>query len=101
MRQVQISRAAERDLDDVWQFIATESGNVNTALSVVTSITDAFALLAQLPGAGTLRAEFGSEVHGFPVGNYIIYYLIIAGGIDVLAVAHGAQDVERILEKRV
>ena len=92
MRQVQISRAAERDLDDIWQFIATESGNVNTALSVVTSITDAFALLAQLPGAGTLRAEFGSEVHGFPVGNYIIYYRASHSVVNISRVLHGMRD---------
>jgi toxin ParE1/3/4 len=37
-------------------------------------------------------------VEGFP--NHLIYYVALPDGIDVLAVMHGARDVERHLSQR-
>ena len=41
--------SADADLDDIWDFIATESGNLETADRFVESLTKRFYLLASNP----------------------------------------------------
>jgi len=62
--------------------------------------------VARFPGAGSLR-EFEDprlagirswRVRGFK--KYLIYYRPIAGGIQVLAVLHGARDLPEALDGR-
>lgn len=60
-----------------------------------------------MPRAGSLKLfdapEFAGvrswPVEGFP--NHLIFYLPLADGIDVLAVMHGARDIEAWLKRRV
>lgn len=63
--------------------------------------------LAAMPGAGSLKSfpdpalagVRSWRVRGFP--NYLIYYLAVAEGIDVLAIMHGSRDIETWLRDRV
>ena len=63
--------------------------------------------LARMPGIGSIKNfrdpglfEVRSwRVEGFR--NYLIYYFIVDDGIDVLAVMHGARDIETLLHGRV
>ena len=48
------------------------------------------------PGLSDVRSWW---VRGFR--NHLVFYFIVEDGIDVLAVAHGAQDVERPLQGRL
>jgi toxin ParE1/3/4 len=48
------------------------------------------------PGLSDVRSWW---VRGFR--NHLVFYFAADDGIDVLAVAHGAQDVERLLQDRV
>jgi toxin ParE1/3/4 len=63
--------------------------------------------VARMPRMGS-RKEFSDPaladarswwVEGFP--NHLIYYLPLEDGIDVLAILHGARDVEPLLRRRV
>ncbi len=63
--------------------------------------------LAEMPGIGAIR-EFAhpllSEVRSWPIGgfrNHPILYQPRPDGISVIAVMHGARDIERALEARV
>ena len=54
---------AVEDLDGIWPYVATESGNVETANRLIDSITDRFFLLAHSPYMGRVRDEdFGSPM---------------------------------------
>jgi toxin ParE1/3/4 len=62
--------------------------------------------VARSPGIGSLK-EYDNPrlggvrswwIRGFR--NHLMYYLVTDDGIDVLAVAHGAQDVQTLLEGR-
>jgi toxin ParE1/3/4 len=52
--------------------------------------------LAEMPGMGRLRAEFGSGVRSFPTAAYVIFYRETANGIEVLRVLHGARDIQSL-----
>ena len=92
MKRIRVSAPAERDLDDIWLRIATESGSIDIANGVVDSITDVFPLFAHTSQAGTKRDEINEGVRGFPVGKYIVYYRESGPYIIVSRVIHGMRD---------
>jgi toxin ParE1/3/4 len=84
----------EFELDDIWYYIARDSGSIEIADRLIDSITDRFFLLGNHPYVGRLRDDLRPGLRSFPVGQYLIIYRI--DGIDVLIlhVAHGSRDVE-------
>ena len=92
MKRVRVAAPAERDLDEIWYRIATDSGSIDTADNVVDSITRVFPLFAHTPEAGTKREEIDPGLRGFPVGNYIIYYRESGPYVIVSRVIHGMRD---------
>lgn len=84
----------EFELDDIWYYIARDSGSVEIADRLIDSITDRFFLLGNHPYVGRLRDDLRPGLRSFPVGQYVIIYRI--DGIDVLIlhVAHGRRDIE-------
>jgi toxin ParE1/3/4 len=89
-----VAPAAERDLDDIWYFVANESGSLDIANRLVDVITERFCLLAGFPHLGRSRDEFGGGCRSLVVGEYVIIYLIEAGDVLILRVAHGRRDIE-------
>ncbi len=49
-----LSVAAEAELDDIWLWIARESGNAEIATRVVEDIAERFSLLAKYPYIGSI-----------------------------------------------
>ena len=94
--------------DDIYQIAVYLLGeNESAAHRFVDAVQNTLKNLAQMPGMGSIKNfqdpalfEVRSwRVHGFR--NYLIYYFIVDDGIDVLAILHGARDIERLLEDRV
>lgn len=48
---------------------------------------------------GRSRPELGPEIRSFPVGRYVIFYLPLPKGIEVVRVLHGSRDVGAILQE--
>jgi toxin ParE1/3/4 len=57
-------------------------------------IEDSFDMLAQTPLAGRARNELASKLRSFPVGSYVIFYIPVSDGIEVIRVMSGRQDVD-------
>lgn len=92
-----VSPQAATDLDGIWYYVATESGNVQVANQVVDSITDRFLLLASHPYLGRGREDdFGVGSRSFPVGEYVIVYSVEDEEVQILRVAHGKRDLEAL-----
>jgi plasmid stabilization system protein ParE len=66
-----LARRAEADLEDIADYIARESGSLETARRVIDSITDRFQLLAANPYIGRARDDdLGSGRRSFrPAGT--------------------------------
>ena len=92
MKRIRVAGPAERDLDDIWHYIARKSGSIDIANGVIDSITKTFLLFARAPAAGTERDEIEPGLRGFPVANHIIYYREIGQYVVVARVIHGMRD---------
>jgi toxin ParE1/3/4 len=82
---------AHADLAEIWSFIADESEAAADRFLGV--LEQKFRLLATQPQMGRLRPELMPEVRSFPVGRYVVFYLSLADGIELLRVLHGARDI--------
>jgi plasmid stabilization system protein ParE len=101
MSVFRLTRRAEADLRDIWEYIGIERQAPNAADQQLKRLHKAFALLATQPLLGQLRTDLRPALRVFSVGNYAIAYYPQAYGIDVIAVEHGARDIDaRIRENR-
>jgi toxin ParE1/3/4 len=50
--------------------------------------------LAQNSGLGRKRPELRTDLRSFPIGNFVVFYQQIEGGIDVIRLLHGSRDIE-------
>jgi toxin ParE1/3/4 len=92
-----VAPAAERDLDEIWYYVAKESGSFDIANRLIDTITDRFFLLAGFPYLGRSREEdFGSGCRSFAVGEYVIVYTVEVEDVLVLRVVHGRRDIEAL-----
>ena len=61
---------AERDLDDIWFYLAKETSSIELANRIIDTITDRFFFLASFPYIGRARVEdFGPGYRTFTVGE--------------------------------
>jgi toxin ParE1/3/4 len=72
---VRLAPEAEAELDDIWYYIAKESGSIEIADRLIDALTDRFFLLATYPHVGRRRDEdLRPGLRSFPVGEYVIIY---------------------------
>jgi toxin ParE1/3/4 len=94
----------EGELWGIWHFIAQD--NPDAATRVIEAAYETFKTLAANPGIGRKRRFRNSRlkdirswrVSGFE--NYLIFYRVVADGIQVNHVYHGARDVEALFDEK-
>lgn len=102
MRRIVKQPQAQRDVVNLGLYLKQRSANA--ARRFLDRTERAFAQLAEMPEmAGlfqtTSRALMGLRVWPIPrFRNYLIFFRPIPGGIEVVRVLHGAQDIEHLLE---
>lgn len=85
---------AAEDIAEIWDYIADDS--LAAADRFVDQLDKQFGLLAIQPRIGRARGELAPDVRSFPFGRYVIFYLPIDDGIDVVRVLHSARDIEAV-----
>jgi toxin ParE1/3/4 len=83
---------ADEDIDSIWSYIALD--NVRAANEQIERIGEVFEMLVQNPLAGRERAELQKELRSFPVGSYLVFYLPLSDGVEIVRVMSGRQDVD-------
>jgi toxin ParE1/3/4 len=88
------------DLAEIWAYIARHSANDSTdrADAFVGLIDSKFQTLSRRPGLGRRRPELNSDIRSLAVGRYVVFYLPLSRGIEVVRVLHGSRDIESIFE---
>jgi toxin ParE1/3/4 len=95
-----VAPRVEADLDDIWLYIARESGSMDVATRLIDSISDRFHFLASFPWAGRARDEdFGAESRSFAVGEYVIVYCVEDAEVFILRVVHGRRELEALFDR--
>jgi len=95
MSRVRKRPQAESDLDEIWWHIAQE--NPDAADQLLDRMDERCNTLAQFPFIGASRDELMLTLRSLPVGNYVIYYLPLDDGIEVIRVLHGSRDINMLL----
>ncbi|HMF78642.1 MAG TPA: type II toxin-antitoxin system RelE/ParE family toxin [Bryobacteraceae bacterium] len=90
---------AEYELDDIWLYVARESGSADIASRLIDTITERFWFLAQHPQIGRRRDhDLRPGLRSFLVGEYVIIYRIEAEDALILHVIRGSRDIVGLLE---
>ncbi len=92
------SARAERELINLWNYIEEHSGE-SRANAVLRKINQKIAAIATQPGIGRPRDELAPGLRSLPAPPYVIFYFPIEGGIEVIHVIHGRQDIDAIFEE--
>ncbi|MGK9231587.1 type II toxin-antitoxin system RelE/ParE family toxin [Inquilinus limosus] len=102
--KVILSRAARRDVEEIWRFIA-EQDSVENAGKVLEALQDAMKGLGNLPQRGNAPKElmaFGNteyrEIHYKP---YRIIYRIGVATVNVHGVFDGRRNMQILLQRRL
>jgi toxin ParE1/3/4 len=66
--------------------------NAVRADAFIDTLDRKFHILAQRPRIGRARDELAEGLRSFPVGRYVIFYLPLPEGIEIVRVLHGARD---------
>ena len=85
---------AEADIFEIWDYIADDS--MEAADRWVDQLDEKFQLIATQPMMGRTREELETGLRSFPFGRYVIFYMLMGSGIDVVRVLHGARDIDAV-----
>lgn len=88
---------AAAELDDIWYYVATESGSMERADRWVEAITDRFYLLSAHPRMGRRRDDLRPGLRGFSVNDYVILYRIEGDDVLIVHVLHSRRDIPTLL----
>ncbi|MBF0185930.1 MAG: type II toxin-antitoxin system RelE/ParE family toxin [Magnetococcales bacterium] len=91
MSHVLIRPKAESDLAEIWCYIAQDTPA--HADKLLDRIAESCSVLAIFPNTGSNRCELMPGMRSFSVENYLIFYLPMDDGIEVVRVLHGVRNI--------
>jgi toxin ParE1/3/4 len=92
---IKLSRTTD-DLTEIWDYIADDSET--QADLFIDTIDRKLRLLAEQPNLGRSRGELAENMRSFPIGRYVVFYIVMPSYIQVVRVLHGARDLAPIFE---
>ena len=96
MNRFRLTSRAERDVDEIWLYIARD--NARAADRLMGSFLDRFQMLADRPQLGRRRDELSAGLRSVAIGNYIVLYRPIEGGIEVVRLLSGFRDIDALFD---
>jgi toxin ParE1/3/4 len=94
--QYVLSPLAQTDLDDIWDYSATNWGDDQTE-DYARRIQTAIELVAVDPSRGRARDYIRPGHSSFAVGSHLLFYRRTESGIDVVRILHQRMDFDRHL----
>ncbi len=95
---LRVSTEAEAELDEIWSYVATASGDTEVADRLVNSITDHFFMLSKHPELGRPRDhDLRPGLRSLSVGQYVIFHRIEKRDVLILHVFHGRRNLKKLL----
>jgi toxin ParE1/3/4 len=94
-RKLALSVDAERDIDDLWDYLALEA-SADIAEKTVREIDRKCRLLTQHPFLGRPRDSLISGLRSILVHPHTVFYRITPVTIEIVRVLHQRRDIEAI-----
>ncbi len=91
------SSDADSDIEEISLYLFKL--NPVAAYRFLEALDETCELLAEHPELGRSRESLGEGLRSFPIGNYLIFYLITPDGIAVVRVAYGGRDLPGIFRR--
>jgi toxin ParE1/3/4 len=99
MKNYHLTRPAEADLEDIFDYIAVH--NSRAAFRQISRFVERFKFLAANSRSGEYRSDLediAPGVRSFSIGRYVIYFEPVDDGVSIVRVRHGSRDVRAALE---
>jgi toxin ParE1/3/4 len=95
MGEFRLSSEAEADLDNIWLYIARESGSIDIANRVMDGITERFWLLARHPYIGRARdGDLRPGLRSLVADDYVIIHRVGENSVvPILRVLPGSRGI--------
>ena len=94
MTKVFFTSQAERDLEEIADFIAAD--NPSRAVSFIREIRERCAKIAEAPLAYPARPELGDTLRSCVYGRYILFFQAADTHVLIVRVLHGSRDLARL-----
>jgi toxin ParE1/3/4 len=97
---LRVAAEVQIELDEIWRYVAAESGRPDVAERLINSITDHFFLLLKHPHMGRRRDhDLRPGLRSLSVGAYVIIHRMEERDVLILHVFHGRRDLETLLQQ--
>ena len=90
MRRCLHTRLARQDILDIWTHIAQE--DADAADRLLDALGERCGLLAATPRLGPARPDLAPDLRHSVLGNLLILYREISGGVEIVRVLHARRD---------
>lgn len=94
IRHFELTRRAQSDLDEIWDYSAMRWG-LDQAETYVRRIWTDIAVVASTPALGRARPEIRPGYHCHPTGSHILFFRRATHGIEVVRILHYPMDPQR------
>ena len=101
MPRLLVREQADKDVDQIVEVIANE--NLSAALRFQDRVRETYDRIATWPQIGArvrVRDEALRDMRYYPIRgyrNYLVFYLPLEGGAEIVHVIHGARDIPSAL----
>jgi toxin ParE1/3/4 len=94
-----VSRQAKAEVDEIWSYVAVQSGSVDIADRVVDEITETFHQISKHPNIGRRRDDLRRDLRSVLAGTHIVVYRVEGSYIRILHVVHGRRDIKAVVQQ--
>ncbi len=94
MSRFRLTRRAENDVAEIYSYISRD--NASAAERLVSDLFDLFQSLGRNPEIGQKRPDLRPDLRSISHGNYVVFYFATKSAAEIVAVIHGARDIEQL-----
>ncbi len=101
MARLRFTPSARGDLTEIAEFVEAEAGKLSAG-RVVAGIRRTCRHLTEMPVSGRLRPELAANLRSFVSAEYgyVVFYRLRPGVVEVVAIVHGARDMDAVMDRR-
>jgi toxin ParE1/3/4 len=93
----QFTPTASRDLERIMDYLADVSG-FDAAEKFLLKLNQKCRNLGSFPNLGRQRSELAPGLRSYAIDSYLIFYRSIDGGIEIVRVVSGYQDLSALFD---